>query len=313
MNKSEIISFKEKYNYFKKELEHNILLKEILLYNKECYLIKKSWLDEFIEEVNHYDENGNNSKSEYSKINSVISLPKNNPEIINNISSVIELLNNGCEFKLVNKELIEFIFINNKDELRRNNYIYYYTGNNRIIMEFKARNEYYALLFFGPLKINRKNVYLISRTNSERNNKVFYKIILNSFYPSLINNEQYKNKIKAFDDFINNGDKSIQSIENEKEQSFPNIRIYNENNSNEREEGTSKVKRIYIDKDNNKREKSNRMKPLMRDDNIYNQILINKTNPNIIINRSKDKLIPNEPNNKLDNLKKREISLAQKN
>ena len=92
MNVLEINLAKEKYDSFRKELEEKISKKEISIYNKECYLIKKSWFDEFIIGFNNYNEKNINSIREHSKINSSFSLPKNNPEILNDTSSLIEFL-----------------------------------------------------------------------------------------------------------------------------------------------------------------------------------------------------------------------------
>ena len=154
---------------------------------------------------------------------------------------------------LVNKELMEFIFKNNKEELKRSNYIYYHTGNNKIIIDFKTRKEKYALLIIDPLKINNNNIYLIPRTISERNNKPLYENLLNNFSPYLINNNEYKNKIILLKDFINNKDTPIQSKENKDKQNMNminqrNIRKYSKRDIKERKGAISEEKMVDLNK-----------------------------------------------------------------
>ena len=197
MTEQEIDDIKEKYESFENELKDKMKDKQICKFNKECYLINECWINDFNNSYELY-QNSKKHKSRYNKTNTSFSLPKKNPEFLNDIASIIDYVKNGNKFIPVNKELMEFVFKNNKKELTKNNFIYYYTGNNKIIMEFRTRNENNALLllFNIPIK-DKKDVYLIERTIKEKDYKLLYEDILNNFKSYLINNEKYKNKIKT--------------------------------------------------------------------------------------------------------------------
>ena len=259
MTEQEITKIKENYDLFKKDLENKLSNKEITINNKECYLIKEYWMNVFIRSYNN-QQSTPKYKTKYTKrnTNTSFSLPTKGPEFLNDITSVIDCLKNGINFILVNKELMEFVFKNNKNELRNYKCISYYTGNKKIIIEFKSNNENNSLLLFDPLKINKKNAYLIEKTKYGRNNIILYENILNKFNTYLINNDEFKNKVKTFDDFINNGNTSVQNKENEKNQrtqyskrgSKPNTNDI-EINSEEKNNFSFKYKRRIISNNKN--------------------------------------------------------------
>ena len=57
--------------------------------------------------------------------------------------------------------MIEFIY--SKSDLKGANCVYYYAGNNKIIIEYKVMNEKYALLSMTPLdeKIIKNKLFIL--------------------------------------------------------------------------------------------------------------------------------------------------------
>ena len=125
MDTQKIISSKEKYDEFEKEIENKIKNKTISMKNKECYLIKDFWIDSFKRCYNSYERSLKN-KSRLTNNNPEISFPKKNPEFLNDIPSIVEYLKRRNKFKLVNIELMDLLFNNNKKKLINLNFTFYY-------------------------------------------------------------------------------------------------------------------------------------------------------------------------------------------
>ena len=89
-----------KYKSFKQKLEEQIKSSEIKLLNNECYLINDFW-----------DNILNRNIDCYEISNSLInfSLPKENPEFINNISFFVEYIKKQRKFTLISKEFMNLI------------------------------------------------------------------------------------------------------------------------------------------------------------------------------------------------------------
>ena len=117
MAEQDIIKIKENYDLFKRDLKNKLSNKEITINNDECYLIKDSWINAFIRSYNS-QQSTTKYKSKYTNRNTLFSLPAKSPEFLNDITSIIDFLKNNINFILVNKELLEFVFKNNKNELR---------------------------------------------------------------------------------------------------------------------------------------------------------------------------------------------------
>ena len=81
-------------------------------------------------------------------------MPKNPPEFLNNIDSAIDYLKTD-KFKLISKELINLIF--DENDLNNINLVNYYSGYNKIIIEFFGEEEINALLMYNPLEQISKN------------------------------------------------------------------------------------------------------------------------------------------------------------
>ena len=192
MDEKSFFQTKKEYDNFINELERSINNNYISLYNKESYIIKDSWINDFF-----HNNNNMSSKTLYTKQNE-------NPEIINDISSAISCLKNNTKFKIISKQLMMSIFNNN--ELNNYKSIQYYTGNNKIIIEYKEIDENRCLLLINPfLDITQKFYFTLKECGDEKHQ--IYKDLLSkeSNYDSyLSNNSKFNNIINQFEELPNN-------------------------------------------------------------------------------------------------------------
>ena len=74
--------------------------------------------------------------------------------------------------------MIELIF--SRDDLKTVNCAYYYTGNNKLIMQFKGINEKNALLLMNPFEenLNKKNIFILLVNKQDK--IVLYKDLLSN-------------------------------------------------------------------------------------------------------------------------------------
>ena len=139
------------YNDIKNNLHNNIKNNnEIIIQSEDCYLIEEPWINEL--------SNNNENKS----LKNNISLPNSYPIFINNIENIIYNINNSKKLKLVNKKLIDSLF--NQNNLNNFGIIHYYGGNNKIILEYKNRNNNKPLLVIDPLDENimKDKIYVLT-------------------------------------------------------------------------------------------------------------------------------------------------------
>ena len=182
---------------------------------------------------------------EKNKNNSIkLALKNEKPEFIDDISSILDCLNNKIKIKFMNIKLLEYLY--DKDILKDHNQISFWSGNNKIIIEFKDRQDIF-LFIVNPLEniskimlfstLNKFNLAngkyqlykeLLSKKQLDVNEiyKKYNKIITNikdysDIYSSQINKEniQSKNDINNMDikykkDQKNNLNKSIEYNQN---------------------------------------------------------------------------------------------------
>ena len=113
-------------------------------------------------------------------------LIKDDPEFINDFSSIINNLKNNKKLKLVSKIFIEKIY--EYDDIKDEKYIKYYSGNNKLIIKYKTEEEDKALLIINPLNENEidKRCFIILMKNKENNN----------FFQKIIDENNFHNKLK---------------------------------------------------------------------------------------------------------------------
>ena len=155
MDENSVLSSKDKYQLFKDELEKKTKDKHISLNNDLCYLIKESWIKDFTNFGNKQKASSFSKwyKNTYSKTNN--DFLKRDIEFINDISSALDCIKVRDAFQLVKKNIIESLYKTSYG-LRKNNYANFYTGNNKLIIEFKQKAEKYALLLDNPFTYKKK-------------------------------------------------------------------------------------------------------------------------------------------------------------
>ena len=199
MDEKFINSIINKYKSFRKSLEELIKSKIIKLKNKDCYLITDCWDIELNKMIKSYESN-----KKFKKSNIHFTLPKQNPEFINNIPSFVEFIKKQQKFKLISKDFIDEI--NEKANLNicQNTPVTYYTGNNKIIIEFKDKNENIAVLINYPL-LNYFTLYFIEIKKDEiQKNILYFKILSIEKFKENVIKEKFNNTIYTKKEFINN-------------------------------------------------------------------------------------------------------------
>ena len=191
MDKESYIEIKEEFENFEEKLTKHIENSFNSMENEDCYLIEESWSDELIKCFDNCDKYKKNKIDDYSDF-----LP-DEPIFINNFSSVIKYLNSKKRLKVISKKLIDLIY--EEEDIKEYKIIKYYSGNNKIIIEFKENYDNKALLIINPLEenITMKNAFIISTKKEER--KIIYKEILENN----ISNIKSKLNIISFEKYIN--------------------------------------------------------------------------------------------------------------
>ena len=291
MDKQKLISSKPVYDSFRNELENKINNRNISINNNQCYLMDDNWIEEYIKSFN----NINKPRSRYkrgSKFNSF------KPDVLNDFSSIINYLKEGRKFKIINKEFMEFIF--NENELNQNNLINYYTGNNKIIIEYVNENN--ALLILNPNdNKNNKNIYIINKSNNNEENEKLYEKILKKFKAYLINNKEYKDIIKTFDDFINN--KNTKSLNKQNDNDIIQEKYKNSQNNCSQPTSTiySKEEKQITNNDKSRNKNSSNYYS-KKDSSIKSKKEMENDNVNKITIISIEETIQTEEKNEIDNI-----------
>ena len=200
MEPETLLSLKYKYNQFKSDLEIKITDTKVLLFNERCYLVEESWIDEFNKICDILSSR--KSKDKYFKtINISLNM---NVKFINDIPSFIKCLKENKKFKLIDVSIVESLS-QNKNELTKNNYVKYYTGNNKMIFEFIDRTEKMAVLLENPLSYNKK-IYFLELKENDRDNKNLFQAILSSEEDinTFSSNNHYKYIYKNISTVLNN-------------------------------------------------------------------------------------------------------------
>ena len=131
MDEKDYISIEKEYSNFKEKISNDIESPSISLENPDCYLIEESWYEELKTYFDKYHNYKNKKKNKKKKIqNDFLDLiPENDPQFINNFSSIIKCLNKDKKMILVSRKLIESIY--EEDDLKYFNIDKYYSGNKK--------------------------------------------------------------------------------------------------------------------------------------------------------------------------------------
>lgn len=165
----------KEFNSFENSLKFKINGSLVLYGSNYCYLIKENWYNK----INNLINCKKNNQLDGNKDNIILlTLQNEQPEFLDDISSVLDCLGNKIKIKLISIKLLELIY--DENILNAHNQISFNSGNNKIIIEYKERPDN-ALLLLNPLE-NISKILLITTINqlnlvNERNK--LYKELLN--------------------------------------------------------------------------------------------------------------------------------------
>ena len=202
MDEETFISLSSEYYVFRKQFIKNLKSSKISIDPKDCYLIEESWLNDIIKSFDKYD-NLKKQKRVNHNFNFINWLPENDPEFINDIPSILNCIKNNKKFKLVSKNMMEYIY--DKKDLVDENYIKYYSGKNKLIIEYKEKgkikenNDNKALFIINPSDLSKvkKRAFIVSIKN--RDKLSLYKEILSGDEDFDIESMQNNNDIVFFE------------------------------------------------------------------------------------------------------------------
>ena len=202
MDEETFISLSSEYYVFRKQFVKNLKSSKISIDPKDCYLIEESWLNDIIKSFDKYD-NLKKQKRVNHNFNFINWLPENDPEFINDIPSILNCIKNNKKFKLVSKNMMEYIY--DKKDLVDENYIKYYSGKNKLIIEYKEKgkikenNDNKSLFIINPSDLSKvkKRAFIISIKN--RDKLSLYKEILSGDEDFDIESMQNNNDIVFFE------------------------------------------------------------------------------------------------------------------
>ena len=189
MDKKDFISIKKEFYTFKEQLSKNIKKPWISLSSQECYLIEGPCIKELEDSFNGYDK-----LEKENKIDEIENFADFIPDFtfINDFSSVINCLKSDKIFKLIRKKLLENLY--NEEFLKEQKCINYYSGNNRLLIEYKDKIENKFILLIDPLNeyemTNR--IYIISN-RPEKNHYSIYKLLNEKYYFNNESEEKFSN------------------------------------------------------------------------------------------------------------------------
>ena len=220
MNEKNSKIFMKVYEEFRAKLIENINSTDNSLFtqnSEECYLIEESWINEYINFFNKYDKDNGSFEINYS-------FSKNKPIFINDFKSIITYLKNEKKLRLINKKLIELLYETN--DLINLSVVKYYGGNDKIIIEYKDKEDK-ALLIFNPLNQNSiKNRIFILSININQKLLLYKDLLSEKNNTNILSNQKYQRVIISFENYLNNVNNSNektpqkqnnQSLNNKKE------------------------------------------------------------------------------------------------
>ena len=174
----EYYSFREK---LKKKIKGNLNLLEY----EECCFIEESWINKLEKYFNEYTNEKEKNNLNFDLLLNDI-LPIKSLEIIDNLESYINSKIKNKKFYLINKDIINLF--NKENKLKDYNFVKYYAGNNKLIIEFVPKNNYIELILINSFDENQKNNIFIITINNQNNE------IKNLLYNELFDLEEISEK-----------------------------------------------------------------------------------------------------------------------
>ena len=179
MDEKTFIKIINERNKIRSELNEKLKNKSFSICEEECYLIEESWDKDLNENFKEYKNgNFNNENYDYNEL-----IPEDGPEFINNIESIINFIKKNEKLKLISRKSIELIY--DEEFLNDFNLIKYYSGNNKLIIEYindEDDDDNKSLLLIDPLNKNKieERIFIISTEDIEDKEKIIlFKNLIN--------------------------------------------------------------------------------------------------------------------------------------
>ena len=169
MDKETFIKIINERKKFRSDLKKKLQKKSFSFCEGDCYLIEESWDKNLNEKIVEYAHEENEDYEEF--------IP---PKFINNIESIINYIKTNKNLKLISKKSIVLIY--GKKSLKNNNLIKYYSGNNKLIIEYLNDEDYKSILLIDPLNKNniKERSFIISTEDIDDEEEIkLYKNIIN--------------------------------------------------------------------------------------------------------------------------------------
>ena len=148
INEETFLSVRKELDKFRQTLSEDIIKKTYFSSENDCYLVEEKWYKELLESFKEYD-NGKSANKFNENFNYIKLLPEYDSEYINDFSVILEYLKKNVKLKLVSRKFLELIY--DEESLENDKYMKYYSGNNKLIIEYKENISNKALLIIDPL------------------------------------------------------------------------------------------------------------------------------------------------------------------
>ena len=198
MDEDYFISIKKEYHYFEKLLSKKVKDSKIFLDTEDCCLIEETWNNELLKCFDEY----NKIKKKKKTLNYDNLLPNKSPHFLNDFASILKNLKDNIKLKLVSRKLIELIY--EEKYIKEDYFVKFYTGNNKIIIEYKENEDNKALLLIDPLNyIESQDTIFIIFIKDEDKNELFEKILSIKTDCKFESNHYFNNYIISFENYLN--------------------------------------------------------------------------------------------------------------
>ena len=175
MDEETFIKLKNERKRFISDLKNKLEKKSFSICKENCYLIEESWDKILKDKIDEYSNKENEDYEDFEKF-----IQEKSPKFINNVGSIINFIKKKQILKLVSRKLIYFIY--EKESLKKYNLVKYYSGKNKLIIEYINDEDNKSILLIAPLNKNniKERTFIISKEDLKDEEKIIlYKNLIN--------------------------------------------------------------------------------------------------------------------------------------